>query len=139
MEQDNIAKLFENYHPELSSDYDFMQEVKSQMDKFEIVKSYASHTRRTNRLAIVIASVIGFITGVLSVFIYPYLTENIREIIVTIFSHPENLTGIVTVVNIILICTVVIVVTWVTYDITKWINNRKINSVKKEAILTKTA
>ncbi len=75
MEDDKIRNLFDNFEPELSSSFQFMNQLKKNMDAVEIVKQHNVALKKRNRLAVVIAAVSGFIMGVILTLLFPLIGD----------------------------------------------------------------
>lgn len=74
MEEDKLYRLFAEYEQELSPDDKFMHRLEQNLQAVELVKQRVEQMQRKNRLAIAVATITGFVLGVLSTFCYPYLT-----------------------------------------------------------------
>ncbi|MCM1081785.1 MAG: hypothetical protein NC343_08555 [Muribaculum sp.] len=75
MEDDKIRTLFDNFEPELSSSFQFMNQLKKNMDAVEIVKQHNIALKKRNRLAVVIAAVSGFVMGVILTLLFPLIGD----------------------------------------------------------------
>lgn len=73
MEDDNFTELFEKFNPELSPDCLFMAKLRRGMEAMEIVKRHSHAVARRNKIAVVLASVSGFVAGVLLMLLFPVL------------------------------------------------------------------
>ena len=73
MEEDKLHRLFAEYEPALSPDDEFMRRLEQNLQTVELVKQRVEQMQRKNRLAIGVATITGFVLGVLSTFCYPYL------------------------------------------------------------------
>lgn len=71
MEDDKIKSLFQNFEPELSSDFNFMARLQHNLDALELVKQHNEAFRKRNKLALLIASIFGFVFGVISTLLFP--------------------------------------------------------------------
>ena len=74
MEEDKLHRIFAEYEPALSTAYEFMRRLEHNLQAVELVKQRVEQMQRKNRLAIGVATITGFMLGVLSTFCYPYLT-----------------------------------------------------------------
>ena len=75
MEDDKIRNLFDNFEPELSSSFQFMNQLKKNMDAVEIVRQHNIALKKRNRLAVVIAAVSGFVMGVILTLLFPLIGD----------------------------------------------------------------
>lgn len=73
MEEDKIKELFSSYDPELSSSLAFMERLERNMEAVEFIHRENEAIMKRNRLAVAIASVAGFVTGVIFTLLYPYI------------------------------------------------------------------
>ncbi|MBD5189888.1 MAG: hypothetical protein HDS95_06375 [Bacteroidales bacterium] len=80
MEEDKIKKIFEDFDPPLSSDFQFMSRLESGMRSVEIVKEHNTRLRRMNRKAVAIAVAVGFICGFLFSLALPYIGETMTNL-----------------------------------------------------------
>lgn len=71
MEDDKIKELFNSYNPKLSPGNRFMARLERNMAAVEDVKRQAVARRCYNTIAVVVASIVGFVTGVLLTLVYP--------------------------------------------------------------------
>ena len=74
MEEDNIKKLFTNFDPELSSDVQFIDKLRRNLNSVEIIKQHNADVRSRNKKAVVIAAFIGFVVGFIFSLTLPYLS-----------------------------------------------------------------
>lgn len=74
MEDKDIQQLFRNYQPELSSDQQFMSSLIASMEKVEFIKRQQETARRQNRIAVAVAAVTGFLSGVVFMLLMPYIS-----------------------------------------------------------------
>ncbi len=75
MEEDKIRDLFNAYKPELSSRLDFMDRLERNLDAVEIIHKANANVMRRNRVAVLAASIAGFISGIIFSFLIPYLNS----------------------------------------------------------------
>ncbi len=94
MEDDKIRSLFDNFEPELSSSFQFMNQLKKNMDAAEIVKQHNIALKKSNRLAVVIAAVSGFITGVILTLLFPLIGDWVSTFNISI---PRLQTSVITI------------------------------------------
>ncbi|MDE7441463.1 MAG: hypothetical protein K2M69_04775 [Muribaculaceae bacterium] len=78
MEEKSIREILDNFEPELSSDFQFMSRLKSNMDSVELVRKYNHEVMRNNRKAIVIAAAVGFLFGLLFSMFLPAIGEAMK-------------------------------------------------------------
>ncbi len=74
MEEDRLKDLFKEYKPELSSQVSFIERLERNLNAVEIVHKENARAIRRNKIAVLVASVVGFVTG----FIFSYLTPFIE-------------------------------------------------------------
>ena len=75
MEDDKLKEIFNDFNPELSSSFQFMTKLKKNMEAVEIVKHYNAAQRKRNKIAVALAGICGFATGVVLTLIYPMIEE----------------------------------------------------------------
>ncbi len=73
MEEDKIKDLFRGYNPELSSDSIFMSRLLRNMKGVELLKQQTAAARCRNKTAVLVASISGFIVGILLTLLIPHL------------------------------------------------------------------
>lgn len=119
MEEEKIKKLFDDYEPELVPDSQFMSMLEKQFDTVESIKMQLAQHRWSQRLAMVAATVAGFILGVISTLCYPMIAEALHnaaaatslEAVSFIDNYGDVTMGVV-------LCMLTLAVTYVVYDIT---------------------
>ena len=74
MEDNRLRDIFKDYNPDLSSDFSFMQTLERNLDKVEIVRRHNVEIHRRARIAVFVAAVAGFVTGVIFMLFMPNLT-----------------------------------------------------------------
>lgn len=79
MKDDEIKKIFQEYDPELSSDYLFINRLKRNLDSVEIIKKHNSEQRKIYKKAVYIAVFTGFIVGFMLALFIPQLEEIIMN------------------------------------------------------------
>lgn len=82
MEEDKIKDIFSKFEPPLTSDFQFMNRVETNMRSVEFVKEHGAKLRVMNRKAVAIAAVVGFICGMLFSLALPSIGEamiNLRQ------------------------------------------------------------
>lgn len=80
MEEDNIKEIFNSFNPDLSSDADFISTLRRSMNAVEIVRKRNAELHRRGKRAIVIASLAGFVAGVIMTILQPYIIAWLGEI-----------------------------------------------------------
>ncbi len=73
MKEDKIKDLFRGYNPELSSDSIFMSRLQRNMKGVELLKQQTAAARCRNKTAVLVASILGFIVGILLTLLIPHL------------------------------------------------------------------
>lgn len=73
MDDDKIRNIFEQYNPRLSSSERFMSELSRNLESVEMIKRHTAEVRRRSRRAVVTAAVVGLITGMILMWLMPYL------------------------------------------------------------------
>lgn len=93
MEDDKIKEIFKEFNPYLSSSAQFMNQLKKNMEAMEIVRQYHSVQKKRNKWAVVVAGVCGFAMGVIMTLLFPFITEWISSIQVSLpLFNANNLT-----------------------------------------------
>ncbi len=80
MEDDKIKDLFGSFEPELSSDFQFMTKLQHNMEAVELVKRQSAATHRRNKIAVIVAALSGFVTGVLLTLLFPLIGDWVETI-----------------------------------------------------------
>ena len=88
-EEDKFNALFGDFNPEMKSDNLFMSRLENKLATLEPVKSQIEKAHRSNRLAVIVAAVTGFIFGVIVAVCYPFIISFISEISSTSASLPS--------------------------------------------------
>lgn len=73
MEDDKIKNLFNDFQPELSSSFLFMTQLEKKMEAMEILKQHNAALKRRNRIAVAIAAMTGFVTGIILTLLFPLI------------------------------------------------------------------
>ncbi|MDE6512161.1 MAG: hypothetical protein K2L00_08755 [Muribaculaceae bacterium] len=97
MEEERLKEIFSGYNPKLSSSMDFMERLELRLDAVEIVRKENESIIKRNRIAVVFASLAGFITGVISTLLFPYLhglVNSVADIILSTCSIPTPIYGL---------------------------------------------
>lgn len=84
MDDDKLKELFSGFEPELSPDSQFMSRLQRRMEAVELVKTHSAALRRRNKIAVVVAAVSGFVTGVVMTLLYPLIGTYIMTLPVTL-------------------------------------------------------
>lgn len=71
MTDDNIKDLFAGFNPQIGSETDFLSRLQTSLAVIEEVRKEQAALRRCCRIAAVIASVAGFMTGLVLAFYMP--------------------------------------------------------------------
>lgn len=75
-----IKELFTAYDPKLSSDADFMENLARRMKTVELLKEKTAEMRRQNHLAVTIATITGFMAGIVFTLCFPYLSGMVEAL-----------------------------------------------------------
>lgn len=75
MEDDKIKDLFSNFNPEISSSFQFMSELKKNMERVEILKQHNRVLRKRNKWAVIIAAASGFVMGIILSLLMPIVVD----------------------------------------------------------------
>lgn len=75
MDDDKIRNLFDNFNPDIASSFQFMEQLKKNMEAVEIVRQHNVALRKRNRIAVAIAAVSGFLTGVILTLLFPLIGD----------------------------------------------------------------
>lgn len=118
MEEDKLYRLFAEYEPELSPDDKFMHRLEQNLQAVELVKQRVEQMQRKNRLALAVATITGFVLGVLSTFCYPYLTVWLNGLTIEVADLARFVADYGSVVVWCFLGLVVGVATYCAYDIT---------------------
>lgn len=84
MEDDKLKKLFSDFEPDISSDFQFMTKLQRNMNAVEIVRQHTSAQRKRCRTAVLIAAVSGFISGVILTLLFSLIEDWITTIQISI-------------------------------------------------------
>ena len=68
-----LKKLFNDFNPDLESDFRFMERLQRNLDSVELVCRRNMEQRARCRKAVAIAAVCGFVCGILCTFAMPYI------------------------------------------------------------------
>lgn len=86
MEEERLKEIFSEYDPELSSSLAFMERLDRNLNAVELIHQENDAVMKRNRLAVVIASVAGFVTGVLFTMMFPYINGLLQSLLSNILS-----------------------------------------------------
>jgi|GEM_PF-725497 len=81
MEEKDLTSLFASYNPQISSDSEFMSRMRRNLRAVNMVREQTAAMHRKNRLAMAIASVTGFISGVIFTLCYPYIAAFLSSLV----------------------------------------------------------
>lgn len=81
MDDSQIKQLFSGFRPTLSDDVSFMARLDERLAIIDDVLEYRERLRRQSRRAIVVAALLGFLTGVVFSLLLPYLQSFITILI----------------------------------------------------------
>lgn len=118
MDDDKIKSLFQDFEPELSSDFNFMSRLHHNLDALELVKQHNGALRKRNKLAVLIAGVFGFVFGIISTLLFPILSNWLSSIHFSISElHIAGLTFEPSLVGSLLMAVVCVVLTINVYEL----------------------
>lgn len=80
MEEERLKDIFKEYEPSLSSRLAFMERLERNLNAVEIIHQENARATKRNRLAVILASLAGFLTGILFSFALPYISDTIAAI-----------------------------------------------------------
>ena len=86
MEEDKLKDLFKSYDPELSSSRDFIERLERNLNAVELIHRDNAAVLKRNRIAVAIASVAGFITGVVFTLSLPYIEVFVNTLLSSLLS-----------------------------------------------------
>lgn len=84
MNDDKLKDLFQNFKPELSSDFKFLTKLQRNMDALELVKHQTAMQRKRNRIAVIVAAITGFVMGVIITILFPILADTLSTFSITL-------------------------------------------------------
>lgn len=73
MEDDQLKDLFAGFNPPMGDNNQFMSKLERNLLAVEFAKTHCAEARRKNRVAVIVASIVGFVCGVVFTLCYPYL------------------------------------------------------------------
>lgn len=77
---EELMKLFGDFKPDLPSDDEFMSTLRHNLHAIDAVKRYNIERKAINRKALALATVTGFLFGLISSLFLPYLSGAIENI-----------------------------------------------------------
>lgn len=80
MEEEKLKSIFASFAPELSPDTQFMSRLKRNLESVELVKRHAEQLHKSNRRAIAVAALAGFIFGIIAALSYPTLIQILQHL-----------------------------------------------------------
>lgn len=80
MEEDRLKDIFNEYEPDLSSRFAFMERLERNLNAVEIIHQANAKATKRNRIAVILASLAGFVVGLLFSFALPYI-KNMIEVL----------------------------------------------------------
>ncbi|MDE7412616.1 MAG: hypothetical protein K2N05_02330 [Muribaculaceae bacterium] len=80
MEDEKIKRIFRDFQPDLSNDFQFMSQLKRSMDSVEIVMQHNLEVKRSHRKALILALSVGFICGILFSLFLPAIGEAMENL-----------------------------------------------------------
>ena len=86
MEEDKLKDLFKSYDPELSSSRVFLERLERNLNVVELIHRDNASVLKRNRIAVAIASVAGFITGVVFSLLLPYIEVFVNYLLSSLLS-----------------------------------------------------
>jgi tetrahydromethanopterin S-methyltransferase subunit F len=97
-EDDEIKKIFARFEPDISPDNAFMNRLLRNMEMVEDVKRQNLVLRKNDKIAMAVASLVGFVVGIVFTLVSPYVTEMLSMIQAAMSLTTESLiitTGLV--------------------------------------------
>ncbi|MDE7388562.1 MAG: hypothetical protein K2M97_04845, partial [Muribaculaceae bacterium] len=79
MEDDELKRIFSDFEPDMSPDFQFVSKLEQRLEAVEIVREQVAEVRSRSRKAVVIAAVVGFVVGFLSSLSLPYLSAAVAR------------------------------------------------------------
>lgn len=76
MDDDKIRDLFGCFEPEISGEREFINRLEVNLRSVEMIKDYNSDIKRRNRIAVIIAAFVGFISGILCTLLFPWMVDS---------------------------------------------------------------
>lgn len=83
MEEDKLKDIFSAYEPKLSSSLVFMERLERNLNAVELIHKENAEVMKRNRIAVAIASVAGFIAGIIFTLQLPYIKGIVASIMET--------------------------------------------------------
>ena len=73
MEDDKLKDLFAGFNPPMDDDRHFMSQIERSLQAVEMAKNQCAEIKRRNSKAVIVASFVGFVCGVVFTLCYPYM------------------------------------------------------------------
>lgn len=73
MKEDRLNDLFKNYDPELSSRLNFIERLENNLNAVELIHKENARVMKRNRIAVIAASIAGFVSGFALSMLLPYI------------------------------------------------------------------
>ena len=80
MEEDRLKDIFNEYEPDLTSRMAFMERLERNLNAVEIIHQENARATKRNRIAVILASIAGFLAGFLFSFALPYICNMISAL-----------------------------------------------------------
>lgn len=80
MEDNKLKDLFAGFNPPMADDRNFMLQLERSLQAVEIAKNQCAEIKRRNRMAVIIASLVGFVCGVIFTLCYPYMLSMLHSV-----------------------------------------------------------
>ena len=133
---DKLQNIFNQFNPTMSSDVDFMKRLNSNLDMVEFIKMGIAKKRKNYKMAIIIATLVGVLVGIILSALYPIFSSLILNSLILsnkTFQDQEVYA------NVILYCIIAICIigsSLVTFDITQSLkfSNLLVKSKDKSAV-----
>lgn len=120
MEEDKIKDIFQRYDPDLSSSMAFMERLERNMDAIEFIHKENAAVMKRNRIAVYVATCLGFISGIIFTLLLPYLKDMIGSVMeaIPVAFFQSVISGYTTAISWIIIGAASVFIAVNTYDIT---------------------
>lgn len=118
MEDNKLKAIFAEYNPDMQPDELFMDRLNRNLKAIESVKQSTNRLHQRNRLAVLVAAITGFISGIILTICYPYITNYTHALIISnqtlTILKPEYMY----IMPFITICLATTILSYFAYDIT---------------------
>lgn len=74
---DELRGLFQSFNPELNQDAEFLQKLERNMNLLDMAAKYNAKFKKENRLSAALAALGGFVAGVISTLIMPFIVTKV--------------------------------------------------------------